>query len=79
MKKIDRLVTRYPEETFLKADGFDNAILGVDENVPRLVYSVSRTIKILSKQMSEEEAIEYFYFNVVGAYVGEKTPLWVFD
>lgn len=29
--------------------------------------------------MSYEEAIEYFDYNVSGAYVGEKTPIWVDD
>jgi len=27
--------------------------------------------------MSEEEAIEYMDFNVVGAYMGKKTPLFM--
>jgi hypothetical protein len=29
--------------------------------------------------MSVEEAIEYFDFNVRGAYVGDKTPIWCED
>ena len=29
--------------------------------------------------MSYEEAVEYFDFNVEGAYMGEKTPIWVDD
>jgi hypothetical protein len=29
--------------------------------------------------MNELDAIEYFDFNVSGAYVGEKTPIWVDD
>ena len=29
--------------------------------------------------MTEEEAQEYFDFNVEGAYMGEKTPIWVDD
>ena len=29
--------------------------------------------------MSEEDAIEYFSFNVQGSYVGEKTPIWCLD
>jgi hypothetical protein len=29
--------------------------------------------------MTIEEAIEYFEFNVRGAYVGEKTPIWCED
>jgi hypothetical protein len=29
--------------------------------------------------MNEEEAIEYFEYNVSGSYVGEKTPIWCED
>jgi hypothetical protein len=29
--------------------------------------------------MNEEEAVEYFDFNVKGAYMGEKTPIWCID
>ena len=29
--------------------------------------------------MSEEEAVEYFDYNVKGSYVGEKTPIWCLD
>jgi hypothetical protein len=29
--------------------------------------------------MSEDEALEYFDFNVSGAYMGEKTPIWCND
>jgi hypothetical protein len=29
--------------------------------------------------MSEEDALEHFDFNVSGAYVGEKTPIYVED
>jgi hypothetical protein len=29
--------------------------------------------------MSEEEAMEYFEYNVSNAYVGEKTPIWCYD
>jgi hypothetical protein len=28
------------------------------------------------EDMSEEEAFEYFYYNVSGAYMGEKTPIF---
>jgi hypothetical protein len=45
----------------------------------RLIYSVSKCIEILEKQMSKEEAVEHFNFNVSGAYVGEKTPIWCID
>ena len=64
---------------FLKADGFDKAIIGVEENDMRLIYSVSKCIEILMEEMPEEDALEYFSYNVSGSYVGEKTPIWCFD
>jgi hypothetical protein len=27
--------------------------------------------------ISDEEALDYFYFNIEGAYMGEKTPIYV--
>jgi len=76
---IDTIIDRYPDESFLKADGFDEAIIGVDMKSMRLIYSVSKCIGILIKDMSELEAIEYFEYNVSGAYMGEKTPIWCDD
>ena len=76
---IDSIVERYEDETFLKADGFDEAIIGVDETSSRLIYSVSMCIEILMRDMSEEDALEYFSYNVSGAYVGEQTPIWCTD
>ena len=64
---------------FLLADGFNDAIIGVDEKEMRLFYSVSKCLDILSVDMTYEEAVEYFEFNVSGAYMGEKTPIWCYD
>jgi len=76
---INKIIEVYEDENFLKADGFDDAVIGVDESKMRLIYSVKKCIEILSKEMSEDEATEYFYFNVCGSYVGEKTPIWCMD
>ena len=76
---INNIIENYQDETFLKADGFDEAIIGVDENEMRLIYSVKKCIEILMRDMSEEDATEYFNFNVSGAYVGDKTPIWCSD
>ena len=68
------------DETFLKADGFDDAVIGVDETTMRLIYSVKKCIEILIDEgMTYEDAMEHFSFNVSGAYVGEKTPIWCQD
>jgi hypothetical protein len=76
---IDKIIEAYYDESFLKADGFDKAIIGVDNNSHKLVYSVSKCIDILCEDMSEEDALEHFAYNVSGAYVGEQTPIWCFD
>jgi hypothetical protein len=73
------IIEFYDEETFLVLDGFDKAIIGVEEKNMLLIYSVRKCLKILEKQMSEEEAIEYFYYNVVGSYVADKSPILCFD
>jgi hypothetical protein len=76
---IDEILEQYGDETFLKADGFDEAIIGVDEATMCLIYSVSKCIEILMRDMSEEDAMEHFSYNVSGSYVGEQTPIWCYD
>ena len=65
--------------TVLLADGLDGAFLAVDENdgAVRAVYSIEECIRILSKDMSPEEAEEYFWYNTAGAYFCEQTPLFI--
>lgn len=76
---INKIIEQYDDQTFLTADGFDEAIIGVEETTMRLIYSVSKCISILMKDMTEEDALDYFYFNVSSGYVGEKTPIWCYD
>lgn len=76
---IDKIIDCFPEDEFIKVDGFDEAIIGVDINTMRLVYSVSNCIKILMQYMSEEDAEDYFYLNVHGSYIGDKTPIFNTD
>lgn len=78
MRVIDSIIETYQED-FLIADGFDDAIIGVEESSMKLIYSVSKCISILCTYMNESDAIEYFEFNVKGSYVGEKTPIWCED
>ena len=69
----------YPEEEFLKADGFDDAIIGVEPSSMRLVYNMDAMLNILisDEEMTEEDALEHLDYNVYGAYVGEKTPIYI--
>ena len=62
----------------LKIDGFDKAIIGVQEGIqPRLVYDLWKIVDVLKKEMSEEDALDYIAYNITGAYVGESTPVIV--
>lgn len=70
------------DEEILLADGFEDALLGYMERAGGMLcaaYDRDKCIQILVDRdgMTEEEAEEYFEFNVVGAYVGEKTPAFV--
>jgi len=78
---LEILIDLYPDDEFLIADGFDDAVIGVDYGSSRLIYSCKKCIEILIEQeeMTAEDAIEHFQFNVAGAWVGEKTPIWCED
>lgn len=76
MSILNKILDEYPDEGFLKADGLDDAIIGVWSE-ERLVYSVDKVIEILMNDMTEEEAIEFYEFNIECAYVGEKTPIFI--
>ena len=76
---LNQIIERYPDNDFLKAIGFDDAVIGLDMSTMRLIYSETKCIDILSEQMGSVEAVEYFEFNIKGAFVGEKTPIWCED
>lgn len=78
MKMLDKILERYVHDDILKADGFDDAVIGIDEEQMRLIYSVAKCIDILKLEMSEEDAIEHFTFNVAYGY-GEGYPIWCWD
>lgn len=65
------------------ADGMDYALLGatVKDGKNVAVYSVERCVETLINDhgMEAEEAWEYFDFNILGAYVGEQTPIFVYE
>jgi len=68
------------ELLFLSEEEFDEAIIGVSErigNEPVVAYDTTKIVEILSRSMTVDEAYEYFEFNILGAYVGEKTPVFI--
>jgi len=79
----DELLEFLIENEAIFADGFEGALVGYTARgnsvSPLAVYSQDECIQILIERdgMSEEEAVEFFEFNVVGSWVGEKTPVFV--
>lgn len=68
------------ELPLLFADGYDDAIVGLANyrGAHQVVYSINKCIDILARDMSYDDALEYFYYNV-DAYVGEYTPIFMED
>jgi hypothetical protein len=82
LKQIEEFLgDRYPEDSVLLANGFEEAFIGVGEqfNDCAAVYDRDACIRILMDRdgMTNEEAEEYFCFNVSGSYVGEQTPIFL--
>lgn len=80
--EVREWVATHNEEALL-ADGFEDALIGVGRRCgqPTLaVYDVGKCVEILVDRdgMTHEEAIEFFEFNVVGAWVGEGTPMFLY-
>lgn len=76
----DKLVELTGDEELLFADGFDDAIIGVDVKDNRVIYSYGLILEQLMLQgMEYDEAIEYAEFNILGAYVGERTPIYMYE
>lgn len=66
----------------MKADGLEDAIVGIcrrygQEDV--ILYDEDKVIKILMDGgMNYEEAVEYYEYNIIGAWVGDGTPAFCF-
>ena len=56
---------------------YEQAIIGQDDASLRVVYSANKIIEILSEEMTPEEAEEFYEYNILGAYMGEMTPIYV--
>lgn len=76
MTKREMIEEFYPEEGIICADGFDNAIIGIDVVNCKAIYSISKMIEVLKEEgMEEIDGIEFLEYNVFGSYVGEMTAI----
>jgi leucyl aminopeptidase (aminopeptidase T) len=80
----DEMAEQYEDIPLLfmdPAEYYDSAIVGVIEGKAHAVavaYDYDKVIKANMRQgMDYEEAVEYFEYNQIGAYVGEHTPVFL--
>ena len=82
LKKQEELKSSIAEanELAMLVDGHDNALIGWSTD-GKAIYRVSDIVETLMErdEMSHEEAMEYFDFNILGAYVGEYTPIYMYE
>lgn len=80
---VSYILENFPEHgpDILLADSLDEAFIGIASSFGGgnvAVYDIDRVMDILmSDGMSREEAEEYYSFNIIGAYVGEYTPIFL--
>jgi hypothetical protein len=44
---------------------------------PVIAYDTQKILDILERSMSVEEAQEFFEYNILGAYMGDRTPVYI--
>ena len=65
----------------INMDGYEDCIIGNAERFgmePVYCYDWDKVItQMVEFGMTEEEAVEYYEFNMLGAWVGEGTPVFL--
>jgi len=62
------------------SDQFDEALVGICHRFGKpsvALYDREKVIEILAKDMTWEEAVEWFDFNIIGAWLGDYTPVYM--
>jgi hypothetical protein len=76
----EELAEQYGDDILLM-DGYDDCVVGVVEQFgrpPIVCYDRELVIrKLMEDGMTQEEAEEFFEFNQIGAWVGERTPCFL--
>ena len=61
-------------------DGLDSAILGMDTEYQRVIYSKSKMIDVLIQDgLTELDEVEWLEYNVWNTYIGEHTPIFLHE
>ena len=70
-----------PDALFLKEEKYDAAIIGLAERfggVEAVAYDAQKILAILEDEFgSMDDAIEWYEYNILGAWLGDRTPIFV--
>ena len=83
LEEILKHLKEYGEEALLMEprSEYDECIIGIGARFhdgPLAIYSCERILSVLMKDaMDEEEAQEWFNFNIIGGWNGPGTPIYV--
>ena len=81
MKDKIEEIAGFDRDELMLMDGYDDCIVGVVERFgqePVVCYDKEKVFQSLeADNMTREEAEEYFYFNQMGAWVGDLTPCFL--
>ena len=89
MNKIESIKEITDDElTYLgcSPEEYEDAIIGVAHRFgaePIVAYDYDKVLELLAEKFKEEsedpymDAVEWFNFNIIGSWVGDKTPIFI--
>ena len=77
----EQIAEDYPDLLVLEPSYFDAAIVGLAQRIgmDTICYDKEKVLEILMKEeeMSYEDAVEHFEYNIIGSWVGNSTPVFL--
>jgi len=80
MTTLEAIVTKFYGEDIIVIDGFDQAVIGIEEDTKKLIYSVSKCLEIIQAQgVPEDDSLEYLYENIKSSNSKDRDFIFCFD
>lgn len=77
----EQIAQDYPDLLVLEPEYFDGAIIGLAQRIGMDVvcYDKEKVLELLcvKEEMTYEDAIEHFEYNIIGSWVGDTTPVFL--
>jgi hypothetical protein len=77
----EQIAEDYPDLLVLEPDYFDAAIIGLAQRIGMdvICYDKEKVLELLcvKEEMTYEDAIEHFEYNIIGSWVGDTTPVFL--